>query len=118
MELFDLAYLWRSADAERVARGLTWAAVAREVGVAASTIRRFSEAPDGGAEGVPALVGWLGVAPEAFVADTRVRGSLLPPAGDGMIRVDMELVAMLSGWPRRANSYANDDPVDHGSNPT
>jgi hypothetical protein len=41
-------------------RGLTTAALAREVGVGASTIRRFRTADDAEADGVLALVAWTG----------------------------------------------------------
>ncbi len=99
---FDLAELGRCIDHARSDRHLTWAALSKQVGVAASTIRRFSTASDAEADGVLALVGWLGVAPEQFVTSSRVTGVLLPPAGDGVIRVDMALVAPLLKGPRRA----------------
>lgn len=97
---FDLARLWRMIDVERAARGMTWASLSREVRVSAATIRRLARAEDAEADGILALVGWLGVAPEEFVVTSTVDGSPLPPAGDGMLRVDMKLVAELSGWPR------------------
>ncbi len=99
---FDLAELSRWIDDERSDRQLTWAALSKQVGVAASTIRRFSSADDAEADGVLALVGWLGVEPEQFVVNSAVTGALLPPAGDGVIRVDMALVAPLLEGPRRA----------------
>ena len=104
MAYFDLAALARAIDVARIERGLTWAALARDVGVSASTIRRFEGAADAEADGVLALLGWLGSAPEAFVSDSRVAGQLLPPAGAGMIRVDMETVAKLPSWPRSSRA--------------
>ncbi|MGI9598182.1 MAG: hypothetical protein ACR2QK_18610 [Acidimicrobiales bacterium] len=100
--LFDLPRLFRAVDVERQRRGLGWAGLARQVGVAASTIRRFGEADDAEADGVLALVRWLGVAPEDYVAGDLVRGDRLRPAGDGYVRVDMELVATANGDHRGA----------------
>ncbi len=74
--------------------------ISSQVGVATSTIRRLAHASDAEADGV-ALIGWLGVEPEHFVIDSRVAGMPLPPAGDGMIRVNMEQLANLPGSPRR-----------------
>ncbi|MEM8748479.1 MAG: hypothetical protein AAGF91_17380, partial [Actinomycetota bacterium] len=65
---FDLASLATAIERERVARGTTMAALARTLGVSASTIRRFATASDAEADGVLAAIGWLGVAPEDFVA--------------------------------------------------
>lgn len=99
---FDLNELSRWVDAARSNRELTWKQLSEEVGVATSTIRRFATASDAEADGVLALIGWLGVAPEWFVIDSRVAGMPLPPAADGMIRVNMEQLAELSGSSRRA----------------
>lgn len=102
---FDLGDLSRSIGQTCVERELTQAALSREVGVSTSTIRRFGTATDAEADGVLALVGWLGVPPERFVADSTVAGALLPPARDGLIRVDMSLVADVTGRrPTRAGS--------------
>lgn len=95
--MFDLGGLFRAVAAERERRGLSWTALARQVGVAASTIRRFGEADDAEADGVLALVRWMGVAPEAYVIGGSVRGSQLCCADDCYVRVDMELVAQASG---------------------
>lgn len=51
-----------------------------------------------------ALVGWLGVPPEQFIVESIVAGVPLPSAGDGLIRVDMALVADLSEQSRRVRS--------------
>ena len=75
---------------------MTWKEISQEVGVAISTIRRFETATDAEADGVLALVGWLGVAPETFIVGSRVSGVPLPAAGDGVIRVDMVKVLSLS----------------------
>lgn len=80
-------------DQLREERGLTVAALARQVGVAASTIRRFGTAADAEADGVLALISWTGESPEHFIVDSLVDGSPLAEAGTGTIRVDMKLVA-------------------------
>ncbi len=86
---FDLYALSSALERARSDRDLTWVAMSREVGVAASTIRRYASATDAEADGVLALIGWLDVPPERFVAGSTVAGTPLPPAGEGMIRVDM-----------------------------
>lgn len=69
--------------------------------MATSTIRRFATASDAEADGVLALIGWLGVAPEQFVIDSKIAGIPLPPAGEGLIRVDMTLLAELTAQTHR-----------------
>lgn len=85
---FDLHELSIRVDSARVERDLTWAELSRHVGVATSTIRRFATASDAEADGVLALIRWLGVAPEQFIVDSAIAGTPLPAAGDGIIRVD------------------------------
>lgn len=99
---FDLLELSRSIDTASADRDVTWAAISQEVGVATSTIRRFATASDAEADGVLALVGWLGLAPEQFVTGSKIAGMPLSPAGEDVIRVDMALVAGLAAQPRRA----------------
>jgi hypothetical protein len=99
---FDLNQLSRSIVGAGRDRGLTWAEISKEVGVATSTIRRFAIADDAEADGVLALVGRVGVAPEYFVVDSKIAGVPLPDPGDGRIRVDMSLVVDLAGGPRQA----------------
>ena len=100
--LFDLRQLLLAVDVQRERRGLSWSALARQVGVAASTIRRFGHACDAEADGVLALVCWLGVAPEDYVASGSVKGVRLCGSGNGYVRVDMELVARANGDARGA----------------
>ena len=97
MPLFDLPALFVAADTERKREGLSWAALARQIGVAASTLRRYEVADDAEADGVLAVVRWLGAAPEDYVTGGAVRGQLLPVSEGGFIRVDMELIAVASG---------------------
>lgn len=95
--LFDLKQLFGAIDAKRQYQGLSWAALGREVGVSASTIRRFGKAEDAEADGVLALIRWLGVTPEDFIDGDSVPGERLASYGDGYVRVDMELVAVADG---------------------
>ena len=97
--LFDLRQLFLAVDVERKRQGVSWVALADEVGVAASTVRRFAEAEDAEADGVLALVRWLGTVPEDYVAGSAVGGNHLPCGDGGYVRVDMELVAMANGDP-------------------
>jgi len=103
-EPFDLRQLSRSIEQERAERGLTWKEVSAEVGVATSTIRRFANASDAEADGVLALIRWLDVPPEHFVAGSKVAGVRLPSVDSGVIRVDLSRVADLPTWPRQARA--------------
>ena len=89
---YDLSALFRRIDIKRSEQQMSWAALSREVGVAASTIRRYSTADDAEADGVLALIRWLGAAPEEFFrADCASRAQLLPDR-TGIVRVDMGLI--------------------------
>ena len=96
---FDLRALFHAVNAERERQGLSWSRLARQVGVAVSTLRRFEEADDAEADGVLAVLAWLGTAPEDYIAGDAVPGVLLADAAGGHIRVDMELVAQALGEP-------------------
>ena len=99
---FDLQALFAAVDAERDRRALSWAALSREIGVAASTIRRFSCAVDAEADGVLATLQWLGAVPEEYMPDSNLTGTRLQPASDGHVRVDMQMVAEANGDSRGA----------------
>ncbi|MBT8207862.1 MAG: hypothetical protein HKN07_07185 [Acidimicrobiia bacterium] len=94
---FDLEHLSRSIERARADKNVTWGFISEEVGVSTSTIRRLATAADAEADGVLALVRWLGDPPERFITASKVPGEPLLPAGSGMIRVDMSLVARLAG---------------------
>jgi len=64
--------LYAALDAERERRGLTWAQVARECGVAESTIKRTRGVGRFETDGVLAMTQWLGRSVEDF---TRADGS-------------------------------------------
>ncbi len=99
---FDLRALFLAADAERERGGASWAALARQIGVAASTMRRYEHAADAEADGVLAVVAWLGAAPEDYLTGVAAPGERLAATAGGHIRVDMELVAAAEGDPRGA----------------
>ena len=92
--LFDLRALFREIAAERDRQNLSWEGLARQVGVSASTIRRFGNADDAEADGVLALIRWLSVAPEHFVQSDSVKPKPLRKHGGGYVRVDMDAVAI------------------------
>ncbi len=94
---FDLGELSRRIDTARSERDITWAQLSRDVGVSASTIRRFASATDAEADGVLALIRWLGATPEEFVADSSIVGEPLAPSGDAYVRVDMTAVEASGG---------------------
>jgi transcriptional regulator with XRE-family HTH domain len=79
--VFDLPGLYAALDAERRARALSWQQLARELGVAGSTILRTARAGAMEADGVLAMVRWLGETPEAFVRPTRVASAAGVPPG-------------------------------------
>lgn len=89
---FDLSALHRSLDAARQNRDLTWAAMAAEVGVSASTIRRLEAAADAEADGVLTLIAWLGLHPESFVPGATIPDRSVEPLRSQVVRVDMDAV--------------------------
>jgi hypothetical protein len=64
---FDLLGLHAALDAQRRERGITWKHVASEIGVSASTLQRTGAGGHMEADGVRAMVAWLGRSPEDFV---------------------------------------------------
>jgi hypothetical protein len=73
---FDLKALHAALDAQRRARGLTWAQATREIGtvgalprrpIATSTITGLTTKHVAEADGVLQMLRWLGRAPESFV---------------------------------------------------
>ncbi|MEL7159093.1 MAG: hypothetical protein AAFN30_21220 [Actinomycetota bacterium] len=100
---FDLQALFHAIDAERTRQQLTWARLARHVGVSASTIRRYQDASDAEADGVLILLQWLGAAPEDYIAGSSTAPVRLTPVENGPVRVDMNLVADASQDPRGAD---------------
>jgi transcriptional regulator with XRE-family HTH domain len=88
---FDLQALQDALDAERRARGLSWAALARAVGVSASTLRRLGTRRAVEGDGVLQMLRWLGRSPESFVSGGGPRDGdsvALPTAPRGVLRFD------------------------------
>lgn len=70
MRRFDANALYRALDEQRLRRGMSWADVAREIGVSASTIRRTKAGGRMEVDGMIAMVEWLGARVESFVRET------------------------------------------------
>jgi transcriptional regulator with XRE-family HTH domain len=60
--------LYGALDAEREARNMSWRQLANEVGVSPSTLTRLGQGKGPGADVFVALVEWLGLTAEQFVA--------------------------------------------------
>ena len=63
---FDPKALYAALDEQRRERGLSWAQVAKETGVAAATLKRTEQGGRLEVDGVLAMVGWLGRTVESF----------------------------------------------------
>jgi uncharacterized protein YfiM (DUF2279 family) len=97
---FDLAALYGAIDAQRPARGLSWAAAVRDMSspfsrngsrpLAASTVTGFRTKPVAEGDRVLAMLRWLGRTPESFVPGSAVDGDAarLPAAGARVLRMD------------------------------
>ena len=68
---FDAKALYQALDQQRRSRGLTWAGVAREIGVSASTLTRTARGGRMEADGMLAMCRWLKRPAESFVRETR-----------------------------------------------
>lgn len=69
MRRFNPHALYSALDAQRRSRGMTWTEVAREIGVARSTITRTQSGGRMEVDGMLAMVGWLNVPVETFVEE-------------------------------------------------
>lgn len=99
----DLHRLHQAIDARREQQGLSWTALSRQVGVAASTIRRYADAIDAEADGVLNLIQWLDAAPEDYITNNMLTPTKLPPLERGRARVDMSRIAEATTDPRGAD---------------
>ena len=70
MVRFDARALYEALDAQRASRGLTWADVARETGVAVATLKRTADGGRLEVDGMLAMVTWLGRSVESFTRVT------------------------------------------------
>jgi transcriptional regulator with XRE-family HTH domain len=64
---FDTRALYEALDGQRLARGLTWEQVARETGVASSTLKNTARGGRLEVDGMLRMVGWLDRTVESFV---------------------------------------------------
>ena len=71
MVRFDSKGLYAALDAQRGARAMTWAQVAKETGVSSATITRTRLGGRLEVDGMLAMVRWLGVPVETFVRESR-----------------------------------------------
>jgi transcriptional regulator with XRE-family HTH domain len=64
---FNKPELYAALDAQRRSRGISWQQAAREIGVAPSTLARTKQRGPMEADGMLAMVRWLGRTPESFM---------------------------------------------------
>lgn len=67
---FDARALYEALDVQRRSRGMSWQEVAREIGVSASTLTRTRRGGRMEADGMLAMVRWLGRTAESFTRKT------------------------------------------------
>ena len=67
---FDAAALYEAMNAQRTARTLSWADVARETGVSVATLKRTALGGRLEVDGVLAMVRWLGRSVESFTRES------------------------------------------------
>lgn len=70
MVRFDTKALYQALDQRRTAREMTWAMVAAEIGVSATTIARTRAGGRMEVDGMLAMVRWLHVSVETFVRNS------------------------------------------------
>ena len=63
---FNAAALYEALDAQRAARGMTWAEVGRELGIAPGTLTRTRLGGRMEVDGMLAMVRWVGRTVESF----------------------------------------------------
>jgi transcriptional regulator with XRE-family HTH domain len=87
---FDLDALYRALDAHREARGLSWAQLSREIGVATGTLRGLGVRRAAEGDGVLQMLRWLGRSPESFTngLSFSAEASALPTRVQGVLRFD------------------------------
>lgn len=80
MGLIDTDLLYRTLDAHRQARGLSWRGVAAEIGLSAPAFSRLSGGLQPGLDGYIVMCRWLGMAMETFSTErARAAGGQLEP---------------------------------------
>jgi hypothetical protein len=63
----DFEGLYAALDGKRCARGMTWTGVAEEICVALTILDRTRQVGRMETDGIPAMMHWLGQAPESFI---------------------------------------------------
>jgi hypothetical protein len=80
--MFDIGALYEALDEERRARGLTWTAAARSIGVSPSTLTGLRKRTAVEGDGVLQMLRWLDLTPESFAAGSGAsRWTALPSVG-------------------------------------
>lgn len=64
---FDTAAFYRALDAHRIAKKLTWKAVAEAAHVSASTLTRMAQGRRPDVDGLAKLCAWSGLKPDHFI---------------------------------------------------
>jgi transcriptional regulator with XRE-family HTH domain len=83
----DVQGLHAALDAERMARGLSWRQLAKEIGVSPSLLSRLSNDQRPDADGFATLVRWLNIPAEEFMVDVE---------GDRGTQPEPDLLAQLA----------------------
>ena len=69
---FDSPALYRALNARRQLQGLSWNEVSKQMGVAASTIRRTERGGPMETDGILAMIRWVEGVPEDFIQGAKV----------------------------------------------
>jgi hypothetical protein len=69
---FDTRALYEALDAQRQTRGVSWEQLARDLGVAATTLKGTAKGGRLEVDGMLRMVGWLGRTVESFVVPSEV----------------------------------------------
>ncbi len=80
---FDSPALYAALDTRRRARGISWQQVAREIGVAPSTIGRTKKGGPMETDGILVMVRWLDCNPEQFIRGSDQNRSGFPIRCEG-----------------------------------
>lgn len=114
---FDLHALQAAIDAQRTAGGLTWAAVGKELGVSAGTLRGLGTQPTAEGDGVLRALAWLGRSAESFMAGRAgaAAEAWIPPGPARTLRFDARaLYAALEAERVRRKQTWSDVAVSSG----
>jgi cyanate lyase len=85
---FDRPALYKALDKQRAALSLTWAQVARQIGIATGTLTATAKPGLMETDGMLAIVRWLGCAPERFIHSSDGMPVPEPPPATDFRRLD------------------------------